>query len=164
MYPAIKRIWKIRPATIGQLPCPMLSQIIYGIDLLSLMAQRMLIMRIIPPRWMVALAAPVMTPIDNSYALMVHEPAFTVPAWANDAVIYQIFPDRFRDGRSNNNPKTGDIRYDDPVLKLPWGTLPEGYCRNYADGDTNCPWRFDTTPPDWSPTKEAPHGPRLHGR
>lgn len=96
--------------------------------------------------------------IDNSYALMVHEPSFTVPAWANDAVIYQIFPDRFRDGRSNNNPKTGDIRYDDPVLKLPWGTLPEGYCRNYADGDTNCPWRFDTTPPDWSPIKEGPRG------
>ena len=21
---------------------------------------------------------------------------------------------------------------------------------------TNCPWRFDTTPPDWSPTKEGP--------
>ena len=30
---------------------------------------------------------------------------------------------------------------------LPWGALPEGYCRNYADGATNCPWRFDTTPP-----------------
>ncbi|MEO7839273.1 MAG: glycoside hydrolase family 13 protein, partial [Anaerolineales bacterium] len=66
--------------------------------------------------------------------------------------------DRFRDGRSNNNPTTGDVRYDDPVLSLPWGTLPEGYCRNYADGNTNCPWRFDTTPPDWSPTKEAPRG------
>lgn len=104
------------------------------------------------------LGSPSDNPIDNSYALMVHVPAFTVPAWANDAVIYQIFPDRFRDGRKDNNPKTGDVRYDDPVLSLPWGTLPEGYCRNYADGDTNCPWRFDTTPPDWSPTKEGPRG------
>ena len=96
--------------------------------------------------------------VDNSYALMYHVPSFSAPAWAESASIYQIFPDRFRNGRSNNDPRTGDIRYDDPVLALPWGTLPEGYCRNYADGATNCPWRFDTTPPDSSPTKEQPRG------
>ena len=96
--------------------------------------------------------------VDNSYALMFYDPAFTAPDWAKSASIYQIFPDRFRDGRSNNNPTTGDIRYDDPVIKLKWGTLPEGYCRNYSDAATNCPWRFDTTPPDWSPTKEGPRG------
>ncbi|MFT3894824.1 MAG: alpha-amylase family glycosyl hydrolase [Anaerolineales bacterium] len=95
---------------------------------------------------------------DNSYALMFYDPSFTAPAWAKNASIYQIFPDRFRDGRSDNNAKTGDVRYDDPVLKLNWGTLPEGFCRNYADGSTNCPWRFDTTPPDYSPTKESPRG------
>jgi glycosidase len=97
-------------------------------------------------------------PVDNSYALMVHEPDFTSPAWAQSAVIYQIFPDRFRNGRTQNDAMTGDIRYDDPVLGLPWGTLPEGYCRNYSDGDVHCPWRFDDTPPDWSPTKEQPRG------
>ncbi len=96
--------------------------------------------------------------VDYSYALMVYDPAFVVPDWANHAVIYQIFPDRFRDGRKDNNPVTGQVRYDDPVLKLPWGTLPEGYCRNYADGATNCPWRFDTNPPPWSLTKEGPRG------
>ena len=104
------------------------------------------------------LGSPSDDPVDNSFALMVYDPAFTVPAWAKNAVIYQIFPDRFADGRKDNNPKTGDLRYDDPVLKLPWGTLPEGYCRNYADGSTNCPWRFDQNPPAWSPTKEAPRG------
>ena len=97
-------------------------------------------------------------PIDNSYALMFYDPAFTAPAWAKEAFIYQIFPDRFRNGRANNDAHTGDVRYDDPVLALPWATLPEGYCRNYADGTTNCPWRFDDTPPDWSPTKEGPRG------
>jgi glycosidase len=96
--------------------------------------------------------------VDNSYALMGYDPAFEAPTWAKGAVIYQIFPDRFRNGRSNNDPRTGDVRYDDPVLRLPWNTLPEGYCRNYADGATNCPWRFDDTPPDWSPTKEGPRG------
>jgi glycosidase/fibronectin type 3 domain-containing protein len=96
--------------------------------------------------------------VDHSYALMFYDPDFTAPAWARRASIYQIFPDRFRDGRANNNPRTGDIRYDDPVLKLSWGTLPEGYCRNYSDAATNCPWRFDATPPDWSPFKEGPRG------
>jgi glycosidase/fibronectin type 3 domain-containing protein len=98
------------------------------------------------------------TVVDQSYALMVYEPKFSAPAWAKNAVIYQIFPDRFRNGRANNDPHTGDVRYDDPVLKLPWGTLPEGYCRNYADGATNCPWRFDDMPPKDSPSKEQPRG------
>jgi glycosidase/fibronectin type 3 domain-containing protein len=97
-------------------------------------------------------------PVDDSYALMVHTPGFAAPAWAKNAVIYQIFPDRFRNGRADNDAKTGDVRYDDPVLALPWGTKPEGYCRNYADGAANCPWRFDTTPPADSPTKEQPRG------
>ena len=64
------------------------------------------------------------------------------PEWARHAVWYQIFPERFCNGDTSNDPKTGDLRYDDPVLALPWGTLPEGYCRNYADGATNCPPRF----------------------
>ncbi len=97
-------------------------------------------------------------PVDQSWALMQHVPGFTAPAWAKDAVIYQIFPDRFRNGRANNDAATGDIRYDDPVLRLTWGQNPEGYCRNYSDGATNCPWRFDTTPPADSPTKEQPRG------
>ncbi len=96
--------------------------------------------------------------VDHSYALMVYDPHFSTADWARNAVIYQIFPDRFRNGNPRNDPQTGDARYDDPVIALPWGTLPEGYCRNYADGNTNCPWRFDDTPPDWSPTKESPRG------
>jgi len=89
--------------------------------------------------------------VDYSYALTVYDPAFAAPEWAREAVIYQIFPDRFRNGRRDNDARTGDARYDDPVLALPWSALPEGYCRNYADGATNCPWRFDDTPPDGSP-------------
>jgi len=104
------------------------------------------------------LGAPSDAVIDRSWALSVTAGGFTAPAWAKNAVVYQIFPDRFRNGRKDNDPGTGDLRYDDPVLKLDWGTLPEGFCRNYSDAATNCPWRFDTTPPDWSPTKEGPRG------
>jgi glycosidase len=109
------------------------------------------------------LGATTADPVDQSFALMFYEPSMVVPGWAKDQVIYQIFPDRFRNGDPKNDPKDGDVRYDDPVIALPWGTLPEGYCRNYADGSTNCPWRFDTTPPDWSPTKEGPRGRDYYG-
>lgn len=101
--------------------------------------------------------------VDQSYALMFYNPAFSAPAWAKNAVIYQIFPDRFYNGKTNNDPDTGDVRYDDPVIALPWNTLPEGYCRNYANADTSCPWRFDTTPPDSSPSKEQPRGRDYYG-
>lgn len=101
--------------------------------------------------------------VDNSYALMFYDPAFSAPAWARSAVIYQVFPDRFRNGRSNNDAQTDEVRYDDPTLALPWGTPPEGYCRNYSDGTTSCPWRFDDTPPDSSPAKEQPRGRDYYG-
>ncbi len=104
------------------------------------------------------LGTPTDNPVDNSYALMFYAPGFTTPAWMRDAVLYQIFPDRFRNGNVKNDPKTGDVRYDDPVLKLPWNTKPEGYCRSYDDRDTSCPWRFDSNPPSWSPTVEGPRG------
>ena len=79
---------------------------------------------------------------DLSWALTVYQEGFEAPDWASEAVIYQIFPDRFRNGRKDNDPKTGDVRYDDPVIKLGWGTLPEGYCRNHAVPDAQCPARF----------------------
>jgi glycosidase len=104
------------------------------------------------------LGAPTDDVLDQSWALMVSVPGFSAPSWAKDAVIYQIFPDRFRNGRSDNDPRTGDVRYDDPVIKLPWSVNPEGYCRSYADAPTNCPWRFDDTPPASSPTIESPRG------
>lgn len=99
--------------------------------------------------------------VDQSWALMLHVPGFAAPAWAKDATVYQIFPDRFRNGRANNDPVTGDTRYADPVLKLDWGVKPEGYCRNYES--QACPWRFDDTPPADSPTKEQPRGRDYYG-
>ncbi len=97
-------------------------------------------------------------PLDNSFALMFYDPAFSTPDWARTAVIYQIFPDRFRNADDDNDPQTGDPRYNDPVLALDWGVLPEGYCRNYDGALENCPWRFDDTPPDYSPVLEVPRG------
>jgi len=48
---------------------------------------------------------------DNSYQLTVFSPSFFTPEWMQRAVIYQIFPDRFRDGDSANNPQAGRFTY-----------------------------------------------------
>jgi glycosidase len=48
---------------------------------------------------------------DNSYQLSIYDPAFSTPDWVKNAVIYQIFPDRFRDGESANNPAAGEFFY-----------------------------------------------------
>lgn len=48
---------------------------------------------------------------DNSYQLTVYDPGFSVPAWMQRGVAYQVFPDRFRDGDSANNPAAGRFFY-----------------------------------------------------
>lgn len=44
-----------------------------------------------------------------------NEAAVTVPQWAKDVVWYQIFPERFRNGDPNNDPKIEDLREDHPI-------------------------------------------------
>ena len=107
------------------------------------------------------LGAPSGDAVDNSYALMFYDPKFTSASWAKKAVIYQIFPDRFRNGRRSNDPQTGDLRYDDPVIAQQWFSLPEGYCHNYTDASTNCPWRFNS-PHNTGPI-EQPRGRDYYG-
>lgn len=50
----------------------------------------------------------------RSFQLTVYDPGFTTPAWARGAVVYQIFPDRFRDGDPSNNPTPGSFFYGEP--------------------------------------------------
>ncbi|MBE2223741.1 MAG: alpha amylase N-terminal ig-like domain-containing protein, partial [Anaerolineae bacterium] len=50
---------------------------------------------------------------DNSWQLTVYDPSFQTPDWAKNAVIYQIFPDRFRDGDVTNDPAPGRFFYDE---------------------------------------------------
>ncbi len=51
---------------------------------------------------------------DNAYQITVYDPAFSVPSWMTRGIVYQIFPDRFRDGQPANNPTAGRFSYDLP--------------------------------------------------
>ncbi|MDO5131483.1 MAG: glycoside hydrolase family 13 protein [Eubacteriales bacterium] len=65
-------------------------------------------------------------------------PGFHVPAWAEGAVMYQIFVDRFCNGDSGNDVLTGEYSYmGKPVIRVPrWDQPPsgEGY-REFYGGD-----------------------------
>ena len=74
------------------------------------------------------------------YNIYVYDAAFTAPEWAKNAVIYQIFPDRFRNGDATNDPTAAKWFY--PAERghawpiTPWNTIvpdPEPY-------DVSNPW------------------------
>ena len=120
---------------------------------------------------------PMDTSPDWGWAMTIYQPSFGPPVgWMKNGVVYQIFPDRFRNGNPSNDPVVGqpkearwanDPRYAYPngtadekardrVLRLPWGAFPEGFCRNYAGAD--CPKRWQS-----GTGREGPFGRDYYG-
>lgn len=65
-------------------------------------------------------------------------PGFHGPDWVQDAVFYQIFPDRFCDGDPASNVRTGEYLLDgEPVVARAWGEPPraETASREFYGGD-----------------------------
>ncbi|RLT38369.1 MAG: hypothetical protein DWI57_12140 [Chloroflexi bacterium] len=79
---------------------------------------------------------------DQGWDIYTYDPAFTTPDWAKNALIYQIFPDRFRNGDPANDPTADDWFYENershafPVT--PWN-------RPVPDPEPN----DSATNPDW---------------
>ncbi|MCW5865514.1 MAG: hypothetical protein KIT52_20670 [Anaerolineae bacterium] len=67
----------------------------------------------------------------EGFQITVYDPAFQTPDWLKDAVVYQIFPDRFRNGDPTNDycrsgGTTGCPLFygdQDALLRDPWNTL-----------------------------------------
>jgi hypothetical protein len=53
------------------------------------------------------------TSVDNSWQLTVYAADFATPEWIKNAVVYQVFLDRFHDGDSSNNTSPGTFFYDE---------------------------------------------------
>lgn len=66
---------------------------------------------------------------------------YVQPAWVKDAVFYQIFPERFRNGDESNDVETNEYAVDGvPCLKMPsWDAKPldyeHGRCMDFYGGD-----------------------------
>ncbi len=78
-------------------------------------------------------------------------PPFTTPEWVRDAVIYQIFPDRFRNGDPGNDP-TFDAWYYEGRNRLPDSGRTNGeyyhFVSDWSDvaGLVRSPYRTDGKP------------------
>lgn len=51
-----------------------------------------------------------------SFQLTVYDASFTTPEWLRDAIVYQIFPDRFRNGDPGNDPCRTDSTVGCPAF------------------------------------------------
>ncbi len=72
------------------------------------------------------------------YNITVYDPAFSTPDWLKNAVIYQIFPDRYYNGNTANDPQSSQMVYGDNVLfHSNWNDLPENPAkgRDFFGGD-----------------------------
>ena len=110
------------------------------------------------------LGAPTDDPVDQSWALMLHVPGFSSPSWAKTAVVYQVFPDRFRNGKTANDPKTGDVRYDDPVLEARLGREAGGLLPQLRRRRRQLPVAVRGQPARHQPGQGAASRPGLHRR
>ncbi len=72
---------------------------------------------------------------ENQFRIL---PGFSTPKWAKGAVMYQIFPDRFRNGDSSNDVKSDEYTYINGHVKKSenWYQDPEDMdVRNFYGGD-----------------------------
>ncbi|HYK83850.1 MAG TPA: maltodextrin glucosidase [Ktedonobacteraceae bacterium] len=76
--------------------------------------------------WLTAAGIIRYTPTDaTDFRLLAH---YHAPSWVQDAVFYQIFPERFADGDPSNNVRTGEYTcYGKPVVARPWGEIPRSH-------------------------------------
>ncbi len=64
----------------------------------------------------------------------VYRADYKVPDWAADAVYYYIFPDRFRNGDSSNDPKPGIDKYHDKTVEFHQNWLDKPWVPHSGDG------------------------------
>lgn len=80
---------------------------------------------------------------DNSWQLTIYDPAFQTPDWVKNAVVYQIFPDRFRDGDSDNNTPAGTFFYNEPdgtIVRSNQSDWNEAICDPRDPNDCPATW------------------------
>ena len=70
------------------------------------------------------------------YRQTVYSPDYKVPEWAKDAVYYYIFPERFRNGDTANDPQPGRDTYLDGPVEFHQNWLDKPYVPGDADGST----------------------------
>ncbi len=96
-------------------------------------------------------------PVDGAWPLYDHEvlPPFRIPSWAQRAVYYQIFPERFRNGSEANDPDFSEPYYEGRTELPPSGKTNGEYFHFVEDwndvaGLARSPYRTDGKPDYYS--------------
>ncbi|HEX7065964.1 MAG TPA: alpha-amylase family glycosyl hydrolase, partial [Bacillales bacterium] len=63
--------------------------------------------------------------LNQMFQMTVYEPDFQTPDWMKTAVVYQIFPDRFRNGNKKNDNAKKYARGFQPIEHRDWDQLPD---------------------------------------
>ncbi|MEW6580435.1 MAG: alpha-amylase family glycosyl hydrolase [Chloroflexota bacterium] len=80
---------------------------------------------------------------DLSYQLTVYDPAFYTPEWMRNAVVYQIFPDRFRNGDPSNDPADDSLEFYDGLRSIFHETWNEPPVDPRQPGEYTGRWNVD---------------------
>lgn len=60
------------------------------------------------------------------FQLTVYDKGYKTPDWMKEAVVYQIFPDRFNNGDTSNDSAKTNARGEEPIeVKKSWNSLPD---------------------------------------
>lgn len=60
------------------------------------------------------------------FQLTVYDKDYQTPAWMKEAVVYQIFPDRFNNGNTSNDDAKTNARGEEPIeVPESWNSLPD---------------------------------------
>ncbi|MFS0700392.1 glycoside hydrolase family 13 protein [Cellulomonas sp. 179-A 4D5 NHS] len=70
------------------------------------------------------------------YRHTAYDPDFTVPDWAADAVYYYVFPERFRNGDTANDPRPDEDTYLDGPVEVHEDWLDTPWVPGESDGST----------------------------
>ncbi len=81
--------------------------------------------------------------VDTGWVITVYVPGTQPVPWLDGAVVYQVFPDRFRNGDPTNDARTSAPRYgwppdaSDRPVRRPWDALPDSATasREWFGGD-----------------------------
>ncbi|MGA9288286.1 MAG: alpha amylase N-terminal ig-like domain-containing protein, partial [Anaerobacillus sp.] len=78
------------------------------------------------------------------YQLTVFDPGYKTPDWMKEAVVYQIFPDRFNNGNPDNDDAKDTARGPEPIEHQDWKELPDNpRLADSADYDGDEIWSND---------------------
>lgn len=83
------------------------------------------------------------TSLDLGWQITAYDPDYYTPEWMRNAVVYQIFPDRFRNGDTANDPADDELEFYDGLFSVFHETWNEQPVDPRLPGEYENQWNVD---------------------